>query len=241
MVYDLFKGIIMNSNIKILIIEDEKDIRELIKLQLELQNYHVDEASSANEALSKIHHNSYELILIDRMLPDMSGLTLCQKLREMPQYKRTPIIMVTALSEPQNIIEGLDAGADDYITKPFDISVLHARVRAQLRKFFYEQKESDGILLIHNLSIDEKKCRVKLSDEEITLTNTEFQILLHLAKEPGVVQTRQKLLNSIVGTDIHVTNRTIDTHIAGLRKKLKDSSELIETIRGVGYRLQDND
>ena len=231
----------MNQDIRILIVEDEEDIRELIKLQLELQNYNVDEASCAQEALNKIQNHSYDLILIDRMLPDMSGLTLCQKLRNMTEYKRTPILMVTALSEPQNIIEGLDAGADDYITKPFDISVLHARVRAQLRKVLPEEKGTDGVFKIHTLLIDEKRCRVKLAGEEIILTNTEFQILFHLAKKPGIVQTRENLLNSIVGPGIHVTNRTIDTHIAGLRKKLKDNSALIETIRGVGYRLQDND
>lgn len=231
----------MNQDIRILIVEDEEDIRELIKLQLELQNYSVDAVSNATEALTKLKSESYQLVLIDRMLPDMSGLTLCQKLRQIPEKNQLPIIMVTALSEPQNIIEGLDAGADDYITKPFDISILHARVRAQLRKVLSPKLNDSDLISIHNLNIDEKKCRVKLSGEEIILTNTEFQILTLLAKEPGVVQTREKLLSSIIGSDIHVTNRTIDTHIAGLRKKLKESSELIETIRGVGYRLQDND
>lgn len=231
----------MSSDIKILIIEDEEDIRELIKLQLKLQKYTVDAVENAQAALDIVNENKYDLILIDRMLPDMSGLTLCQKLSNMDSLSNVPIIMVTALSEPQNIIEGLDAGADDYITKPFDISVLHARVRAQLRKSQKSSTSSNDLITIHNLKIDEKKCRVKNNDEEISLTNTEFQILLRLAKEPGVVHTRENLIGEIIGVDIHVTNRTIDTHIAGLRKKLGGSSSLVETIRGVGYRLQDND
>src|SRR5690606_4567453 len=120
-------------------------------------------------------------------------------------------------------------------------SVLHARVRAQLRKSQKSNGQSNDSISIHSLRIDEKKCRVKNEEGEIALTNTEFQILLRLAKEPGVVHTREKLIGEIIGEDIHVTNRTIDTHIAGLRKKLGSSSSLVETIRGVGYRLQDND
>ena len=229
----------INKEYKILIIEDDNDIRELIRLQLQLQNYQTFVAQTGEEADALIKENSFDLFLIDRMLPDTSGLEICKKIRASSSTTTTPIILVTALAEPQNIIEGLDAGADDYITKPFDINILHARVRAQLRRI--RPKTNPDILSFNELSIDVKKCRVKIGGDEINLTNTEFQILSILAQEPGIVHTRESLISKILGDDVHVTNRTIDTHIAGLRKKIKSCSKLIETIRGVGYRLQDHE
>ena len=229
----------LNKDYKILIIEDDNDIRELIRLQLQLQNYQVSVAQNGQEAKNLYNNNQYDLFLVDRMLPDTSGLEICRELRSSSATAKTPIILVTALAEPQNIIEGLDAGADDYITKPFDINILHARVRAQLRRF--GPKTNPDIMAFNDLTVDIKKCRVKVNNEEVMLTNTEFQILATLAQEPGIVHTRESLISKILGDDVHVTNRTIDTHIAGLRKKIKSSSKLIETIRGVGYRLQDNE
>jgi DNA-binding response OmpR family regulator len=228
-----------NSHIKILIIEDDHDIRDLIRLQLKLKNYNVTVASNASETIAKIENETFQLFLIDRMLPDTNGVEICKLLRINPKFKQTPIILVTALSQPENIIEGLDAGANDYITKPFDINILHARVRAQLRGI--GQKKNTDILNFGPLKIDIQKCKVNILNEAISLTNTEFQILTTLAKTPGVVHTRESLIFKILGDDVHVTNRTIDTHIAGLRKKLQDSSNLIETIRGVGYRFQENE
>lgn len=229
----------LNKDYKILIIEDDNDIRELIRLQLQLQNYQVSVAQNGQEAKNLYNNNQYDLLLVDRMLPDTSGLEICRELRSSSATAKTPIILVTALAEPQNIIEGLDAGADDYITKPFDINILHARVRAQLRRI--GPKTNPDIMAFNDLTVDIKKCRVKVNNEEVMLTNTEFQILATLAQEPGIVHTRESLISKILGDDVHVTNRTIDTHIAGLRKKIKSSSKLIETIRGVGYRLQDNE
>jgi DNA-binding response OmpR family regulator len=229
----------VNQFYRILIIEDEADIRELIRLQLELQKYKVLVAQTGEEAKKLIQENEFDLFLIDRMLPDTNGLDLCRNVRSNSKTAEKPIILVTAMAESHNIIEGLDAGADDYITKPFDINVLHARVRAQLRRI--SPKQESDVLTFNDLSIDIKKCRVKVENSEVALTNTEFQILTELAKEPGTVNTRQSLISSILGDDVHVTNRTIDTHIAGLRKKLGSCANLIETIRGVGYRLQDNE
>lgn len=229
----------LNNQFKILVIEDDNDIRELIRLQLELQNYQTFVAATGEEASQLYRDNKIDLFIIDRMLPDTSGLDICKELRFNTSTATTPILLVTALAEPQNIIEGLDAGADDYITKPFDINVLHARVRAQLRRV--NPRPSSDTLSFNELSIDIKKCRVKVSDVEVNLTNTEFQILATLAQGPGIVHTRESLISKILGDDVHVTNRTIDTHIAGLRKKIKSCSKLIETIRGVGYRLQDNE
>ena len=152
-----------NSHYKILIIEDELDIRELIRLQLQLQNYQVMIAETGEKAKELLSENDFDLVLLDRMLPDCSGLEICKEIRAQNKTQTTPIVLVTALSEPQNIIEGLDAGADDYITKPFDINVLHARVRAQLRRV--SPPQDNDILSFSPLSIDIKKCRVKLGEQ----------------------------------------------------------------------------
>lgn len=222
----------------ILVIEDDSDIRELVKLQLELKNYNVKAASTGREALDLIQNNKFDLFIVDRMLPDSNGIAICEKLRSNDETKTSPIILLTAMAEPEDIVKGLDAGADDYITKPFDIDVLHARVRAQMRRLAPIEKKDT--LDFDGLSIDKLKCRVSVDSDEINLTHTEFQILTTLADSPGIVHSRRSLIEKILGNDIHVTNRTIDTHIAGLRKKLKDKSTLIETIRGVGYRMQES-
>ncbi len=224
---------------KILVIEDETDIRELIFLQLQLKNYTVFTASSGKEAQELIEERDFDLFLIDRMLPDINGLELCNSLRSSEKNRSTPIILITALAEADNIVEGLDAGADDYITKPFDLSILQARVRAQLRR--HGPKEPKTKVSFGKLVIDEAKARIKVDGQEVKLTHTEFQILILLASRPGTVHKRRDLIDAILGDDVHVTSRTIDTHIAGLRKKLGSESYLIETIRGIGYRFQDNE
>ncbi len=224
---------------KVLIIEDDIDISEVLKLQLQLKEYHPTVASSYLDATPYFKDPEIKLFLIDRMLPDSSGIDICKMLRKSEFHQETPIIMITAMAEPHNIVEGLDAGADDYITKPFDINILHARVRAQLRRF--SQSSEDKLLEIGDLSLHLEKCDVKIDSSPIHLTNTEFQILAQLMQSPGIVYSREKLINNILGNEVHVTNRTIDTHIAGLRKKLGNVSNYIETIRGVGYRLKDNE
>lgn len=229
------------NNFRILLIEDDADISDLIKLQLQLKSYKVETTATGAQALELINKQSFDLFIVDRMLPDTNGLDICRYIRNTPITSNSPILLVTALSEADNIIEGLDAGADDYITKPFDINVLHARVRAQLRRLKRDKSQEGESLKFGQLEINEKRCEVKIKGELIGLTHTEFQILTVLATEPGIVHTRQKLIKTILGEDVHVTNRTIDTHIAGLRKKMGDTSNLIETIRGVGYRLQDNE
>lgn len=232
----------MNGAKKILIIEDDTDIRELISLQLRMKAHLCFEASTASEAQELIKKESFDLFLIDRMLPDSSGTQICQELRRSDKTNRAAIILITAMAEPENIIEGLDAGADDYITKPFDIDVLQARVRAQLRRHSPSARPSTPkeVLKAGSLVIDHKRRKVEGPNGEIKLTHTEYQILHELAQNPGLVYKRRDLIEKILGGDVHVTNRTIDTHIAGLRKKLSDDSSLIETIRGVGYRFQES-
>lgn len=222
---------------KVLIVEDDEDIRELIKLQLQLRNFNVVAVHNGKLAIESSQDNDFNLMLIDRMLPDTNGVELCKHFRSQKKTHQTPIIFVTALAESENIVEGLEAGADDYITKPFDMKVLHARVQALLRRT--TGPESHDVFSMDGLEVDSKKHNVKIDGDKVELTHTEYEILLRLIQEPGVVQTRRKLIDQIIGDNIHVTNRTIDTHIAGLRKKLGDKSSLIETIRGVGYRFKE--
>ncbi len=225
-------------NNKILIIEDEADIALLLKAQIESQGHQAEIAYSGLIAKDMINSNmKFDLFLVDWMLPNLTGIEVCKFIRSNSPTKETPIIMVTALTQAENIIEGLDSGADDYITKPFDMDILLARVRAQLRR--KESSKNPNLIQVKDLIIDLAKCSVKIQNTEISLTHTEFRILSLLAKESGKVFTREQLIKIIIGQDVHVTNRTIDTHVAGLRKKLGLYSEIVKTIRGIGYRFID--
>jgi DNA-binding response OmpR family regulator len=225
----------------ILVIEDEQDIRDLISFQLKSEGHEVLAVESADKAISFLERGEkIDLFIVDWMLPgSMNGLDFTKKLKSQARYKDLPVIMLTALTQAENIIAGLDAGADDYITKPFDLNVLQARVRVQLRGISEAKKENSDLLDFGMLKIETTKCRVFIQDEEIGLTSTEFKILILLAQKPGHVYTREQFINSIQGENIFVTGRTIDTHIAGLRKKMGDTANMIETIRGIGYRFKD--
>ncbi|MFP5492347.1 MAG: winged helix-turn-helix domain-containing protein, partial [Bacteriovoracia bacterium] len=166
-----------------------------------------------------------------------------RRIRSHRDFKDIPIIMITALTQADNIVAGLDAGADDYITKPFDLDVLQARVRVQMRDLEPRGASTTGdatVLEFEELKIEPTKVRVTVSNKEVSLTTTEFKILQTLAEKPGHVFTRTQLISQIQGEHIHVTGRTIDTHIAGLRKKLATAGRLVETIRGIGYRFKDD-
>ncbi|MCB9092436.1 MAG: response regulator transcription factor [Halobacteriovoraceae bacterium] len=226
----------------VLIIEDEFDIGELLKTQLEIAGLHPHVIRNGNDALKEINDQGekYQLFIIDWMLPEFTGIELCKCIRENNNTQHIPVLMVTALTQPENIIEGLDAGADDYITKPFDMDVLLARARAQLRRNqIFSSTKDQTVIEFFPLRIDFKKCQVLLGESPISLTKTEYEILGTLAKDPGHVFTREQLIKKILGDDVHVTNRTIDTHVAGLRKKLGEASSFVETIRGIGYRFTD--
>lgn len=223
---------------KILVIEDEQDIRDLISFQLKAEGHAVIAVESADKAISLLEREeSIDLFIIDWMLPgSMNGLDFTKKLRAQKAYAETPVMMITALTQPENIVAGLDAGADDYITKPFDIMVLQARIRVQLRDATSSNKD---LLDFSILKIELSKCRVYVENEEIHLTSTEFKILQMLTQKPGHVFTRDQFISNIQGDQVFVTGRTIDTHIAGLRKKLGAAANMIETIRGIGYRFKD--
>jgi two-component system alkaline phosphatase synthesis response regulator PhoP len=229
------------KNAHILVIEDEQDIRELISFQLKSEGHRVTATDSADRAVNVLEGaDKVDLFIVDWMLPGhMNGLEFTKKLRQIKTYKDVPVVMITALTQSDNIVAGLDAGADDYITKPFDLGVLQARVRVQLRAITPLDEGPKDEHDFGPLKIETKKCRVFVDKEEVILTSTEFKILSLLAQKPGHVYTRVQFINSIQGENIFVTGRTIDTHIAGLRKKLGLASNMIETIRGIGYRFKD--
>lgn len=229
----------------ILLIEDEQDIRELISFQLKANGHSVVAVDSADKAISQLERGEkFQLMLVDWMLPgSLSGLEFTRRIRTHRDFKDIPVIMITALTQPDNIVQGLDAGADDYITKPFDLDVLQARVRVQMRGQEPRVSNTSGdghVLEFEELKIEPTKVRVTVSSKEVSLTTTEFKILQTLAEKPGHVFTRTQLISQIQGEHIHVTGRTIDTHIAGLRKKLSSAGRLVETIRGIGYRFKDD-
>jgi len=177
------------------------------------------------------------------MLPSLNGLEICKFIRHYNQTRTIPILMLTALSTPEQIVEGLDAGADDYMTKPFDHNILQARVRSLLRRRQITQApQEDKKLLRHkDLKIDTDQCKTWIGEELLELTLSEYKILCCFLLSPGKVLTRNQLVEFIQDGPVHVTDRTIDTHIFGLRKKLGDYASMIETIRGVGYRVIGHD
>lgn len=228
-----------DSNAAILVVEDEQEIRELMALHLLRQGFKVRECASAEEAQSELQKQKFHLVILDWMLPGISGFDL---LKQIKQTVASPnILMVTARTEAQDIVSGLESGADDYLTKPFDPGVFMARVRALIRRSNIQNtsatKDAEHILLA-GLSVNFKTYEVKLNEELLHLTPSEFKLLGNLIESRGRVLTRDQLIENIQGEGINVTGRTIDTHVFGLRKKLGVWSDNIETIRGVGYRVK---
>jgi two-component system phosphate regulon response regulator PhoB len=227
------------SGEKIIIVEDEHDILELIKYNLEREGYNVVACSDGETGLAEAKKNRPALILLDLMLPGIDGLQVCRGLKGEETTRDIPIIMLTAKSEEADIVAGLEIGADDYITKPFSPRVLIARLRAVLRRKSESIIPGSESLQIRNLVVDPGRHDVTIDGDPIKLTHTEFNLLHVLARRPGWVFTRNQLVDAIRGDDVFITDRTIDVHVAGLRKKLGKSNDFIETIRGVGYRFKE--
>jgi two-component system phosphate regulon response regulator PhoB len=182
-----------------------------------------------------------DVILLDLMLPGMDGLAVCRQLKSNPETEQIPIIMLTAKSEETDVIIGLEMGADDYITKPFSTKVLVARIKSVVRRSRYSgQEESSDVLKRGPLIMNRGKRLVSLGKEQLVLTFSEFEILYMLARRPGWVFTRNQIVNKVKGDDYPVTERAIDVQIVGLRKKLGDAGNMIETVRGVGYRFNED-
>jgi two-component system alkaline phosphatase synthesis response regulator PhoP len=230
------------EKIKILVVEDEAPIQELLQFNLERSKYRVQVADSGEEALTVAAQYLPNLILLDIMLPGADGLEVCKQLKSNPKTNRIPIIMLTALCEEADIVTGLELGADDYITKPFSPRVLLARVKAALRRIETGKPEAAGEMIkAHNITIDVTRHKVEVDGVDVVLTFTEFKVLQLLASQPGRVFTRYQIVDAVHGDDYPVTDRSVDVQIVGLRKKLGEAGQYIETVRGIGYRFKEED
>lgn len=225
---------------KILVVEDDEDILELIDYNLKREGYQVVQAGSGEEAVAAVNRERPDLVVLDLMLPGMDGLEVCRHLKNTPETAGLPIVMVTAKGEESDVVAGLELGADDYLVKPFSPKVLVARIRSVLRRAGCEEPvRENGVLERHGVAIHPGRREVKAGPAEADLTFTEFNILQFLARRPGWVFTRSQIVDAVRGTDYHVTERSVDVHILGLRKKLGDYGSVIETVRGVGYRFRE--
>ena len=220
----------------IVCVEDELNIQELIVYTLNSTGYKATGVSNGVQLDEFLKLQIPELILLDLMLPDESGLEILKRLRENKRTKDIPVIILTAKSSEMDKILGLDSGADDYITKPFSMLELISRIKAVLRR---TSKESTSVLVFRDLKMDLSKHIVMVEDEKITLTLKEYELLKKLMQNPGVVCSRDMLLDEIWGYDYYGESRTVDVHIRTLRSKLGKAETYIETIRGVGYKLID--
>ncbi len=223
----------------ILIVEDEEDILELIRYNLSKEGYQAIGAKSGKEALEKAKSKSPDVVILDIMLPDIDGLEVCKILKQNAKTAHIPIIMLTAKTEDTDIVSGLELGADDYITKPFSPKVLIARLRAVIRRRIKEPVNKLATVKIHDIEINPARHEIVIKGKQVDLTLTEFLILHFLAQRPGLVFTRYQIVDAIKGEDYPVTERSVDVHIAVLRKKLGKYGEYIETVRGIGYKLKD--
>ena len=229
--------IVLDSK-NILVVEDDLDIRELISFNLANEGHQVFEANDGEVGIDKARNNNPDLILLDLMLPGIQGLDVCRIIKSDQETKEIPIIMVTALGQEEDIVKGLETGADDYITKPFSIKVLIARVNAVLKRSIKVGEDKSKDILINGINIKTRSREVWVNKNPINdLTFSEFQILYLLAGHPGWVFTRYQIIDKIRGDNYPVTDRSVDFQIVGLRKKLGDAGKLIKTVRGVGYRF----
>lgn len=230
---------------RVLLIEDEDDIRDLMEICLRKEGYEVVGAALGSEGLDLLREQKFDLILLDWMLPDQSGIEFLAKIKKIQEKKFTPVIMVTAKTETHDIVRGLESGAEDYITKPFELDVLKARIKAVLRRsavlsgsnINQSREGKTEVLKVGDLEINTACYDVKCQGKLLDLTRSEFKLLVALVVNRGRVLTRSQLIDEVQGKGISVVDRAVDTHIFGLRKKLGECSNLVETIRGVGYRV----
>jgi two-component system phosphate regulon response regulator PhoB len=224
---------------RILVVDDEEDILELVRFHLSREGYQLALAASGEEALKKAGREAFDLIVLDLMLPGLDGLEVAKALKTDARTKAMPIIMLTAKGEDADIVTGLEIGADDYITKPFSPRVLTARVKAVLRRRSRSAVDDTKVITAHELEIHPGRRAVLAGGTALDLTYTEFQLLCVLARRPGWVFTRSQIVDAVRGSDYPVTDRSVDVQVVGLRKKLGSYGNYIETVRGVGYRFRE--
>jgi len=229
----------VNGQRKVLVIDDEAMIRKTVRLACEKEGYAVQEAENGAEALAKVDSFRPDIILLDLMLPDISGFDVCRDIRR--AGTKVPILILSAKTEEIDVVVGLEIGADDYIVKPFRPRELLARIAAHLRKSRQEEdRESDGRMVFRDLVIDANERRVYRNDEEIQLTHTEFDLLAFLASNAGKVLSREKILNSVWGYEYPIETRVIDVHVRNLRRKIEEDAShplYILAVPGIGYRF----
>jgi two-component system, OmpR family, phosphate regulon response regulator PhoB len=221
----------------VLVVEDEAALVTMLRYNLEKQGFRVEEAADGQEALTLIAETRPDLVLLDWMLPAMSGLEVCRQIRRRPATRDLPVIMVTARTEDQDAVRGLNTGADDYITKPFSIDALLARIRALLRRS--SVLPAKGRLTFHDVTMDLVAHRVLRNGRPVHLGPTEFRLLEYFMQHPRRVFSREELLDAVWGMDIHVEPRTVDVHIRRLRKAINgsDDQDVVRTVRAAGYAL----
>lgn len=228
------------GNERVLACDDEEAIRELVSYNLAKEGFSVVSVPSGEEAIRAARKDKPDVIILDLMLPGISGLDVCRRLKEDPETGRIPIIMLTAKTEDADVVLGLELGADDYVTKPFSPRVLAARVRAALRRrAAADEPEVGGTVNAQGISLDPDRHEASLDGAPLALSVTEFQILEFLARNPGRVFSRSQIISAVKGSSYPVTERSIDVQILSIRKKLGDRAEVVETVRGIGYRMRD--
>lgn len=226
---------------RILIIEDDPDILELLQYNLERHNFAVQLSTDGELGLEDIRNNVFDLVILDIMLPGMSGLDVLKKIRfELQPRPYLPIMLLSAKSQETDVVLGLELGADDYLTKPFSIRELVARIRSLFRR----QDVRDDIphsdtISVRELTLDTGRHQVYFGEREVKLTSAEFRLLRALARKPGFVLSREELLQEVAGENVAVTDRSIDVHIRAIRRKIPEGADLIETVRGIGYKCQE--
>jgi two-component system phosphate regulon response regulator PhoB len=232
------------AKITVLVVEDEAEIQQLVSYNLIRAGLNVTCADSGEEALARLKAEKIDCVLLDLMLPGMSGSEVCAVMRrgESNPMRAIPVIMLTAKGEEEDIVAGLDCGADDYITKPFSPKVLIARIKAVVKRAVADRsataEERKTVIVVDGLEIDKGRHEVRLGGQPVQLTTTEFGILSLLAEKTGWVFTRQQIIDHVRGYDFLITPRAVDVQIFGLRKKLGEYGRMIETVRGIGYRFR---
>jgi two-component system alkaline phosphatase synthesis response regulator PhoP len=226
---------------KILIVEDEVDIAQLVKLYLEKEGFRTFVAKSGDEALKLIKSERPDLVMLDLMLPEIDGIEVCKRIRNAPDTALLPIIMVTAKAEESDTIVGLELGADDYVTKPFSPKALVARVKALLRRLDRETTDQRSSFSFGPLAMDLSRHEVTIHRKEMPLTAKEFGLLEYLLRHPGRVLTRDVLLNAVWGYSYYGTTRTVDVHIRRLKIKIPFLDQAIISVKSLGYKLSDRE
>ena len=221
----------------ILLAEDEAPQREVMAYNLAAEGYRVAEAGNGEEALLLVAEEAPDLVILDWMMPDLSGIEVCRRLKSDPATRAIPVIMLSARGEEADRVRGLETGADDYVSKPYSMAELMARIRANLRRV--RPASVGGLLEYRDLRLDGETHRVTRAGRELALSPTEFRLLAALMEKPGRVLSRERLLDRVWGRDIHVETRTVDVHVGRLRKALcrHGGEDLLRTVRGAGYAL----